>query len=328
MKDDILLSIIIPVYNGERYLSQCLESILKTKKINIEILLIDDGSKDNSYKIIENYATKDSRIKVIKQENCGVSRARNKGIELATAKYIMFVDADDVLNEDWDCILNEIEDKDVYYFSEKLNLKINKEDMLKYIIGINSDKIYIAGAFSKIFKKDFLKNKRIKFNEKLINGEDMLFNIECLLACEDYKVKKFSFYQYRNFIGSATKKFNNKIFESDNLFQRKLENILKINKISNELCQYISLYCKQMAICVFIQRISFLKRYSEARKFYNYLYDEPYKTALSSERIVNKKYCFLLLLAKYKFKFMLYMICKIIYWIKKQEKDGYYFSKI
>ena len=95
MKDDIYISIIVPVYKTEKYLERCLNSIINQTYKNIEIILVDDGSPDNCPDICDNYQKKDKRIKIIHKNNEGLSDARNKGIELATGKYILFVDSDD-----------------------------------------------------------------------------------------------------------------------------------------------------------------------------------------------------------------------------------------
>lgn len=103
MKDitnDIDLSIIIPVYNIEEYLSQCLTSALKQKGINLEFILINDGSTDNSGKVADIFKEADNRIIVVHQENRGLSKARNKGIALARGKYLLFLDSDDWLEPD------------------------------------------------------------------------------------------------------------------------------------------------------------------------------------------------------------------------------------
>ena len=99
MEQDYLISIIIPVYNVEKYLRKCLDSIINQTYKKLEIILIDDGSTDNSGKICEEYAKKDDRIIVIHKENAGVSSARNRGIELANGKYIGFIDSDDWIEE-------------------------------------------------------------------------------------------------------------------------------------------------------------------------------------------------------------------------------------
>ena len=97
-----LVSIILPIYNAEKYLERCLESIITQTYANIEIILINDGSTDNSINIIKEYAIKDSRIIIIDKENEGVSVARNIGILKARGKYICFVDADDYIREKHD----------------------------------------------------------------------------------------------------------------------------------------------------------------------------------------------------------------------------------
>ena len=96
-----LVSIIIPVYNVEKYLAECIESVLKQTYQNIEILLIDDGSPDNSGKICDEYEEKDSRVRVIHKENGGVSSARNVGLEQANGEYITFIDSDDFVSESY-----------------------------------------------------------------------------------------------------------------------------------------------------------------------------------------------------------------------------------
>lgn len=100
MKQDVLLSVIVPVYNVEEYLPRCVDSILAQTYENLEIILVDDGTKDNSDKICDAYAEKDSRIKVIHKENGGLSSARNAGIDIAKGDYLAFVDSDDWIEPD------------------------------------------------------------------------------------------------------------------------------------------------------------------------------------------------------------------------------------
>lgn len=94
---DIKVSIVIPVYNVEKYLDKCIKSVLKQSHENLEIIMVDDGSTDNSGKIADSYLEKDSRIKVIHKKNEKVSAARNTGIDAATGEYVCFADADDYL---------------------------------------------------------------------------------------------------------------------------------------------------------------------------------------------------------------------------------------
>ena len=98
MKDEPLISVIVPIYNVEKYLNRCIDSIIAQTYKNIEIILIDDGSPDNCGAICDEYATKDSRIKVIHKKNGGLSDARNAGIDIAKGKYISFIDSDDFVS--------------------------------------------------------------------------------------------------------------------------------------------------------------------------------------------------------------------------------------
>ena len=90
-----LVSVIMPVYQAEKYVSSAVESVLAAASDEVEVILVDDGSKDNSLKICRNFSKRDSRVKVYHQENKGVSSARNAGIQIAQGKYLMFLDADD-----------------------------------------------------------------------------------------------------------------------------------------------------------------------------------------------------------------------------------------
>lgn len=100
MNDDFKISVIIPIYNAEKYLHRCIDSILSQSYCNLEILLIDDGSKDASGNICDQYAIKDRRVKVFHKENGGASNARNTGLDHCSGEWISFVDADDYLLSD------------------------------------------------------------------------------------------------------------------------------------------------------------------------------------------------------------------------------------
>ena len=95
MEQDILISVIVPVYNAEKYLVRCVDSILNQTYSNLEIILVDDGAKDNSGAMCDDFARKDARIRVIHKENGGLSSARNAGIDIAKGEYFGFVDSDD-----------------------------------------------------------------------------------------------------------------------------------------------------------------------------------------------------------------------------------------
>ena len=190
MKKKILVSIIVPMYNNEKYIKECLDTLINQTYNNIEIIIIDDGSKDDSYKVATKI--KDKRIKLIKQENKGANAARRKGIELATGDYCLFVDSDDWIDKNTiEELVTLIEDKnyEVIRFngilepSNKLkniyNIKQDKKKLLTkkelYDLLINT-KLLNNLCFS-IYKTSLLKNNK-SFDYDISNCEDYLVNLE------------------------------------------------------------------------------------------------------------------------------------------------------
>lgn len=138
------ISIIVPVYNVQQYIGQCLESLVNQTFDDIEIIIVDDGSPDESYKIYEKYAEKDSRVRIIKKENAGVSEARNTGIDNAAGDFLMFVDSDDWMEPDGcEILYNE-------YLKNKADLVVS--DAYTVTNGIKRT--------NRIFKSDFSTNDR------------------------------------------------------------------------------------------------------------------------------------------------------------------------
>lgn len=233
-KNKIKLSIIIPFYNPGKLLNTCLASILDEIPASTEIILVDDGSTQE-YKVPKNKI-----IKLIKNKrNMGVSHSRNLGIVEAKGDYIMFVDADDLMKVGWGQKIHEAKkDADIIYFS-KNNLINNKNIILKQILGLNNDGIHLAGPYSKLYKRKFIEKNELYFKEDLINGEDMLFNAEALIASGQIAVINAGIYLYRVNHNSSTKSFNEKIFQNDILFSKYLQSILP--KKYNELIHTLSI---------------------------------------------------------------------------------------
>ncbi len=176
MQNEPLISLIISVYNIEQYISKCVESIIGQKEQNIEIILVDDGSTDDSKTIVDEYAKKDTRIKVIHKINGGLSSARNVGLNVASGEYIFFVDGDDFIannaievlgeiikNNDYDIICFNYyvsyEDKDVKTYSKPQYWNVS--DNVKYVISSTS-------ACSRVYKRDFLIKNKLFFKEGII----------------------------------------------------------------------------------------------------------------------------------------------------------------
>ncbi len=296
------LSIVIPVYNAQNYIRECLESILISSK-SFEVVLIDDGSKDNSLNICEEYSKKDGRVKVFHKENGGVSSARNYGIKKATGDYLMFVDSDDVMLNEWDKIIDYVDSDDICYFNKKLKNIENKDELLKYIVGDNNEGIWLSGPYSKIFSTRLIRDNNISFNENIINGEDMLFNIEVALEAKSFKVVNMSYYLYRQVVGQATRRFDIKIINSDRKFHEHLGKIFDKYKVKGGT--KIQNYCLYNAVYLILNRISYIKGYNNAKKYFEFLNEEPYKKVVND---VNNNTIVYKLCRKGKYKSLFYYL--------------------
>ena len=132
---DKLISVIVPIYNVEKYLTKCIESIINQTYKNLEIILVDDGSPDKSPIICDEYAKKDNRIKVIHKKNGGLSDARNYGMSLATGEYISFIDSDDYVTDDYIMTLYSLIENMSVKFQLLCIILLSKVQNLKWLIG-------------------------------------------------------------------------------------------------------------------------------------------------------------------------------------------------
>ena len=210
MLEENLISVIIPIYNVENYISRCLDSVINQTYKKIEIICVDDGSPDNSIKILKEYEEKDNRIRIIRQENKGLSGARNTGIKNSKGEYIFFLDSDDwlplnsleLLYED---ILLNKSDISVGNLT-KVYLKKNREIGLKNLEKNNyslknyleysiNKKNFTANVVNKLYKTKIIIKNQILFKEKILY-EDFLFTIQYFIYCEKISVIEEVVYYY------------------------------------------------------------------------------------------------------------------------------------
>ena len=227
MKKKPFFSIIVPIYNVENYLAECLDSILAQTYTDFELLLINDGSTDKSGEIAEQYANKEKeRISLIHQQNAGQSVARNKGLQLARGEYIVFVDSDDRLKKDALAYYAEhLKNKniDIIYTEFSLISNEGKElgrqkfwfDMDKFGGNIESGVTLLRSLYQKkavlftylwqgAIKKTFLESNNITLRE-YIYSEDILFGLSCFSCAKKVFVSKECFYEYRQSLVSTTR---------------------------------------------------------------------------------------------------------------------------
>lgn len=201
-----LISFIVPVYNAQKYLQRCIDSIINQSNPNFEIILVNDGSQDNSLSICQEYSQNDTRIRVINKPNGGVSSARNKGIEIAQGEYLTFVDADDYLSSEFldnfgvepgidfysqGCV-NEYIDRPDYTTCHAATDRLSLSEFIESIL-LNG---LIAPPWSKLYSLKIIKDHNLRFNEKHSYAEDRLFNVEYLQHAKSFKTIAQTGYHY------------------------------------------------------------------------------------------------------------------------------------
>lgn len=248
-----MISIIIPVYKAERYLSKCVDSILAQTYADWELLLVDDGSPDNSGSLCDEYAAKNKRIKAFHKENGGVSSARNLGLEMMTGEWVTFVDADDWIAPDTlercSTYFNEYETvrfsmKMVYdeqddsknrnYIIQSSN---NKEEIFSRTLARNS-LMCVCGGF---YRADLFRQNNIRFSTSLVMAEDWLVIMQLLLKAHNVIDLPEVYYFYNQLNESSC---------SNNPTIKKVENCFEAYKTIKQLLsdeEYT--YCQSLNHC-------------------------------------------------------------------------------
>lgn len=274
-----LVSIIIPVYNTEKYISECLHSVTQQSYPHIEIIAVDDGSTDNSLSILNDISATDSRLKVFSQRNQGVSAARNLALKKVTGEYIMFVDADDWIDSSTikEC-LQAIEDTDVCFFAyirEFTNRSLPKplfpqtqifaaeacKQLQRRMIGPIGEELANPGMldslgtiWGKLYRKEILNGTEFIDLKIIGTAEDSLFNCNVFRKVQKAVYINKAFYHYRKFnSGAETKKYKpqlsqqwNKLFDymkttvTDEISQKALYNRIALSIIGLGLNECLS----------------------------------------------------------------------------------------
>lgn len=230
-----ILSVIIPAYNAERTISECLSSVCTDSRGGIEVIVVDDGSSDGTGDACRSF---EGAVRVVRQENAGVSSARNHGVFLAKGDYVMFVDADDALLPGWsDVVLRYCgSQEDMVVFMEGVGgERYQVDDLVASVVGVSpradlkparTPVKWASSPFSRIYASRFLKTASLEFDSQIINGEDALFNLEAFLSSEKIRFIGKSIYRYRLHGNSATHTFDRRFFASNERYLKRLERIL------------------------------------------------------------------------------------------------------
>ena len=214
-----MISIIVPVYNAEKYLHRCIDSILSQTFADFELLLIDDGSKDKSGAICDEYAVKDNRVRVFHKENGGVSSARNLGLDNACGEWVTFVDSDDEI-----CSLGRITDESDMVIA---SLDIQRSDGRKEVISFSHDVIsgdelkyflekhiqshIFSSAYAKYIKRKLIGG--LRFDTSMKMGEDTVFILKCINQVNTMSFDKNYIYKYY-LMSTYDKKYQQSITDS------------------------------------------------------------------------------------------------------------------
>lgn len=274
-----LISIIIPIYNGEKYLKVCLDSILAQTYTHFELILVDDGSTDTSSQICDAYAESDSRVITYHISNGGVSHARNYGINVAKGGWITFIDCDDWITPDYlkDFASQNLEPSTLYIIqADKVeNGKIKpwpylyKEGICKLKAGNERiiDKLLIYGTpWGKFFNSAVVKENKILFDEQISNHEDTLFYFEYIRRIKNIRILSSRYYYRIESTGSLSKnmaKYQDFLYSSSRITDE-LNCLIQSNGLKNgnfRRTRHLIQYIKTKAI-----RSSFFRNESDVEK--------------------------------------------------------------
>lgn len=231
------ISVIVPVYNAEKYLHRCIDSILAQTFTDFELLLIDDGCTDKSGDICDEYATKDSRIRVFHKENGGVSSARNMGLNFAKGEYIQFIDSDDFIEKNmFEIVYNIRENADIvvtdYYMNTKKTEIYKKQTASSDIITSIFESKVFGALWNKFLKRSIIANSDLRFYNELDFCEDICFLCELQQRTSRSLIVKYinqAFYHYSVTDSSLTRRSGIKQIQSWRKYINLISTILRNN---------------------------------------------------------------------------------------------------
>lgn len=248
-----LVSVLVAVYNTEKYLRKCLDSIIGQTYENIEIIVVDDGSKDNSLDICKEYEKLDSRVKAIHQENGGLAKARNTGLDNAAGKYVCFLDSDDYIEKDYvECLYKGLTENDTDvavcgYFKDKPNgsssdMLLGRQQVISRDESIANMYVYNSfGAYSwnKLFKMDIVNEYNIRYDLELRMTQDLYWSTQYMMHVKNAFYVNKPLYHYIYNEDSACRKI-----KQTGKFNKKFLTSIKAHEKTKELLKDESEYVK------------------------------------------------------------------------------------
>lgn len=310
-----LVSIIVPLYNKEKYIDRCICSILEQTYKNFEILVIDDGSTDNSLKILKE-RFKDERIKIFEKENGGASSARNLGIANCKGDKVLFIDADDYIDEDYiEQLIKYEEDfvicsyKTIKNGKENIEIRVSNVEKKgkKAISEVLSPKMkrIMSTPYVKLFDKRILLSNNIKFNEDMNYGEDTCFVFEYINHINSIRIINYNGY-------------NNVVEDDDSLSRKYVKNIIEQMNVLNITISSIKAaerdeknywYLRNLKTILYNERNS---RYFQFKSVIKLIKNDKFYDKINiNNKLFSKTDCLLLVLFKIRLYFTIYLLYKV-----------------
>lgn len=241
-----MISVIIPVYNVASYLGRCIDSVLCSDYEDFELILVNDGSTDGSLRICEEYAGRDPRVKVLSQENKGISAARNRGLDICRGEWVVFVDGDDCISPNFLSLVAGAEDTDLLLFdfmrkptdqSPEIpaeTIRYGREDMLSLVGNTlalrqlrKQGNVNFLSSRARAMKKPMIDKYGLRFSQDLFGGEDTLFGIEYLLRAESCAYIPQEVYAYNIQRDSSSRRFNPRLPDNHTLLLHRVKRALE-----------------------------------------------------------------------------------------------------
>ena len=320
------ISVIVPVYNMEKYLQRCVDSLLKQTFYDIEVILVDDGSKDNTPRMCDEFAQKYSKIRTVHKENGGLVSAWKMGVEIATGQYVGFVDPDDYCDEDyyerlWAPIEND-NDIDMVACGMVTNLRDKK--ISHKASDIFAEGVYSGDALNK-YKEIFFGNKYViapsrctkiirrkimidnfdLFDDRITLCEDVCATFICFLDIKKLAIIDYAGYQYVEYSVSMSHGFNKKLFDNINVFFEILDSVVLKKNVAVRLNGEIVRQCMTLVLKLIFSDVStkekrrLLKTFRESENVNSNIKTNDYPRYRKSISIIKKLFqwkCYYLLI--------------------------------
>lgn len=336
---DIKISVIVPVYNVERYLERCVKSILEQSLKDIEIILIDDGSPDNCPAICDQYASQYKNVKVIHKENQGLGFARNSGMEMASGEYLAFVDSDDYIapnslkrlyeeaqkyhadtviglynrvNNDGSIVRGQAPKKNITYSGHDQIL----EHVLKNMLGSPKeyyDDIYLMmSVWMGLYSRRIIKENNIRFpSERQYISEDLIFDLDYYPKCNCVRVSDINYYYYCENGASLTLSYRPDRLEKNKILFREIERKCKdIGLKADE--RLVRSFLGRARQCIYSE-VKYRPAINAIKSISGICKDEMVQNAVSVYplKYLTPKQKVLMLGIKYRISILLYFACKV-----------------